>query len=263
MPVKLIPIDHTPLFQEYELKITSEELLAEYIGEMILGHHRHIQHILEVKNKIAPQPPDSAIDNAIGKLTVSPPDTPYKRDGWVFQMMTWIAIRTQYKGSGLISQVPHDAPAQHGIDGLSILLSSTKTLESVMICEDKYTENSRKIIKEQVWPEFEDYENGVHDNKLVTRITGLLPHLTETEINAMIENDIYQTAKRKYRLGVTPQSQHVTATSKKRLFKGYNKKVKGTDNLRRNGVTFQQQDIRQWMEDFCELIIDYLEEKKA
>lgn len=263
MPVTLIPVDHQPLFQEFEMKVTDEDGLAGLVADMILGHHRHVQSILEAKNKTAPPSPDDALDRAIAKLVVTPPDTCYKRDGWVFQMMTWVAIRKQFAGQGLISQVPHDAPAQHGIDGLSVLLSAKNALTSVLISEDKYTEHSRATIKDDVWPEFEDFENGVHDNKLVTRITGLLPQLTEDEIDALIGNDIYRTAIRSYRVGITPQAAHFSMPGKKRLFKGYNKKVTGADHLRRNGVTFQQADIRQWMGDFCEKIIEELEERKT
>jgi hypothetical protein len=83
------------------------------------------------------------------------------------------------------------------------------------------------------------------------------------EIVDAVQKDIYDLALRTFRVGITPKKGHYFANGKKKLFKGYDRYVKGTVYLRRNGVTFRQARIRDWMDDFSKKIADYLESKKA
>src|SRR5690606_20103328 len=121
------------------------------------------------------------------KLSVRTDVSRYKRDGWLFQMITWVAMNQQYKAKIFKCQIPHPAPAHHGIDGLGILLDESNAVEAILIAEDKYTENPRKSIKDEVWPEFEAYESRIHDHKLVGIVTGLLRNLTAKEIDDAVQ----------------------------------------------------------------------------
>lgn len=203
------------------------------------------------------------IDLTIEKLIIAAPDTPYKRDGWIFQMITWIAINKDFSGTNFFCQIPHDAPAQHGIDGLGVLLSPTNTLKAIVIAEDKYTEKPRRMLYKEVWPELKNYEKGTYDNKIVNRVTGLLDRFDDSVIDALIQDDIYKKDFRNYRVGITPEAKHNSSLKKKKLFKGYSTSVKGKDHLRRIGVTFEQADIRQWMDDFSVKVIAFLKSKKS
>ncbi|MEZ2334657.1 hypothetical protein AB6735_03445 [Mucilaginibacter sp. RCC_168] len=262
MAFTLTLTDHSPLFTEVELTIPDEDVLAENIGFLLLGHQRHVQSILASKGRSDPSSTDLMIDDAQAKLVYATPEERYKRDGWIFQLMTWIALRQQNVKSNFFCQIPHDAAAQHGIDGLGVRLTSQNRLEALVIAEDKYTENPRRTIKKFVWPDFEAFEKGTHDAQLVNRTTGLIDHLNDDEIDDLIENDIYQFKFRQYKAGITPEATHMSAAGKKRLFKKFDNCVKGSDHLRRIGVTFYQADIRSWMDDFCEKISDFLETQR-
>ncbi|MGN6395022.1 MAG: hypothetical protein ACTHMI_05650 [Mucilaginibacter sp.] len=262
MSFTLTTTDHNPLFQEIALTIDDEAVFAESVGFLLLGHQRHVQGILAAKGNAAPPSTDVMIDDAQAKLVYHSDEEQYKRDGWIFQLMTWIALRKQFSGTNFYCQIPHDAAAQHGIDGLGVKLTSNNRLEALFIAEDKYTENPRKLIREQVWPDFKSFEKGTHDAQLVNRTTGLLQHLTDAEIDDLIANDIYKADFRHYKAGITPEAKHTTVAGKKKLFKNYDDNVKGKNHLRRIGVTYYQADIRAWMDDFCEEISDFLETQR-
>lgn len=202
------------------------------------------------------------INRAQRQLVVKTDVERWKRDGWLFQMMTWISLRVEQHGQKLMLQAPHTNPAQHGIDGLGLILTTANTVQNLIISEDKYTENPRTTLKNDVWPEFNLFETGEFDSHLVTQITVLLSNLSEAEIDRIIENDIYNISNRIYRAGITPKSSHSNAKKRKRLFKGYDKCVSGTNHNRRQALTFSQPDIRTWMDDFSAEIYAYLETQR-
>ncbi|WBL43555.1 hypothetical protein PBT90_02465 [Algoriphagus halophytocola] len=254
--------DHSPLCYESEMIVANYQMLVEQVGYLMLGKHRHVASILAAKNGNSSSSTDKIINRAQRQLQIKSTEERYKRDGWLFQMMTWISIRIEYNGVKVYSQAPHDNPAQHGIDGLSIILTSNNKIKSIIIEEDKYTENPRPTIKNQVWPEFKLFEKGEFDSQLVSRTSILLAHLSDDEINEIIENDIYKSTKRIYRAGITPLDTAKTPKKRKKLFKGYDGCVSGIDHGRRQALTFSQTDIRKWMDDFSLEIYDFLEKQR-
>ncbi|MBB2151440.1 hypothetical protein [Pedobacter gandavensis] len=187
----------------------------------------------------------------------------YKRDGWVYQMINWVAINQEHIGRKFFVQLPHDAPAQHGIDGIAVLLKDDNNLEQVIISEDKYTENARETVRLQVWPDFAKFEEGTHNIQLVSRITYMLHHLDPSQLLTSINADIYRPEIRKYRVAITPKNNTNNQVWRPKLFKDYDKMVKGTDVVRRNSLTFYQSDIRQWMDNFCPKVATYLKTLKS
>ncbi|MBN7809534.1 hypothetical protein J0A68_01115 [Algoriphagus sp. H41] len=262
MPLIFKLTDHAPLFYEREMVVNDFKKLAGQVGLLLLGKHRHVASILSAKHKGVSASTDVMIDRAQRQMTVNSDEERWKRDGWLFQMMTWISIRLEQPGIQIISYPPHDNPAQHGIDGLAIILTADNKMEALIIAEDKYTENPRPTLKKLVWPEFKLFEKGEFDSQLVSRTTMLLSHLSEDEIDEMVENDIYKTSKRIYRAGITPLPNSVTPTHRKKLFKGYDRCISGSDHLRRQALTFSQPDIRKWMDDFAFEIYDFLETQR-
>lgn len=254
--------DHNPLCHETELVVKDIQKLAEQIGLLLLGKHRHVASILAAKARKITSSTDTMIDRAQRHLTITTDVQRWKRDGWLFQMMTWISVRLENPGIALISQPPHTNPAQHGIDGLAIVLNSSNQIKALIIAEDKYTENPRSTLYEQVWPEFKLFERGEFDSQLVTQTTMLLQHLDDDEVDEIIEKDMYKTSNRIYRAGITPLPTDSTAVKRKKLFKGYDGCVSGTDQKRRHALTFSQPDIRKWMDDFSQDVYDFLEAQR-
>lgn len=253
--------DYSPLLNDYEIIITDEDKLAKYVGEIILGNYLHIQKIIDHKNSKTYSQPDRAIDLAINKLKTQ--QEIFKRDGWVFQIISWIALRIENKGAIFYCQQPHDATAQHGIDGLAVTLNASKEITSIIISEDKCSKNQRGIIRKEVWPEFTSYEKGLYDNKLVSRISAMLANLDDDKIMASINKDAYRTEIRRYRVGINTATKHKDKKGRKKLFLGYNTCVPDKSNKRRTSATLHQDNIRSWMNSFSKKVIQYLESKKT
>lgn len=260
MVIQLNSFKIEELVHGFDIVIHDEEKLAEYVSIMVLGGHRHILRILESLASQAPKRPGRMYDRAIDKLTNAPVA---HRDGWIFQMISWIALKTANSNKNIYLQIPHDSPAQHGIDGLGVILDKNCCLEKLIITEDKATENARSTIRDSVWPEFLEFEEGKHDDKLVNRVSGLIPDSFTNEIQNEIEKDVYRTEIRRYRVGITAGESHKGVDGKKRLFKGYDECVSGVDLDRRSADTLELVEMRSWMDSFCLKVIAKLKDLKA
>jgi len=251
--------DYPPLVSDNEIIVGNQDLLAELIAEVMLGQYIHVQKILEAKSsKVISS--NRIIEVTIDRLNNMDND---HRDGWIFQIISWIALHKDHVGQKYFAQQPHDAPAQHGLDGLAIVLDSTDKIAKIIITEDKCTTNVRTTIKSKVWPEFLDFEDGRQDNKLVSRVSALISQLDGGRILEENRNDIFNPDLRRYRVGINRTTKYNTAKKRKKLFKGYDGCVKGTDNTRRTSATFFQVDIRTWMDDVTIIILEKLESKKT
>ncbi len=260
MPFNLIDTDCSPLVIDYEYQIIDKDLLAEYVGEMLLGHHFHISRIINSLTTTSPIQPNESIDKII---TIMNSPEIEKRDGWLFQMISWIVLAKRNAGQIFFANYPHFAPAQHGIDGLAITLNNDGTLKNIIITEDKCTTNPRNKITQQVFPEFIAFENGEKNNALVSIISCLIGTLDSGTIFQNIQNDIFQNKFRIYRIGITREDRHNCNDGRISLFKDYNKHVPGATPERRSGATIHLNNMRNWMQDFTDKVINYLESKKS
>jgi hypothetical protein len=260
MPFNLIVTDCSPLVIDYEYEITNKDLLANYVGEMLLGHHMHIQRIINSLATVFPDQPIDSIDQIINKVKSASVE---KRDGWLFQMISWVVLAQRNVGKKFYSNYPHFAPAQHGIDGLAVLLMDDDKLNSIIITEDKCTTSPRNKITQQVFPEFETFERGGKNNALVSIISTLIGQLDAGEILQSVQNDIFNKKYRLYRIGITRKTKHNDKKGRRKLFKNYDNCVSGSNSKRRSGATIYLDNMRDWMQDFSDRVVKYLEAKKS
>jgi hypothetical protein len=138
-----------------------------------MGQYRHVAQILD---GLSVQPPKGKADhavNAIAKFQLAKNGDPWQRDGWVFQIISWIAANQQKNGA--VVAPPHIFHAHKGFDGLQLELSKDgKAITAVVIFEDKATEDPRGTIRDDVWPEIAKLENGERLAELTHEVTGLL-----------------------------------------------------------------------------------------
>jgi len=258
MPFELLDFDCDPLLIDFEYKITDKDLLANYVGEMVLGHH---DHLLKIINNIAATFPvhrNQSIDQAISKIKSA---TIAHRDGWLFQMISWVVLAKRNVGHPFHVNMPHFAPAQHGIDGLAIRLNSDGSLRSIIITEDKCTTNPRGKITDQVFPDFKEFENGAKDAAMI----GIVSTLLKNSPNAVesVQNDVFDPSFRLYRIGITRQDSHNSKEGRNKLFKDYDKIVQDAKPARRSAASIYIKDLRPWMDDFATKVIAFLESKKS
>ena len=255
MPIQLTAISHDNLLHGYTWQVTNEQLLAEFIAHVALGQARHVRKILLAIDDAFPLPEDDVKDTAIDMLTVATGTEPWHRDGWMFQVMSWLAA-TKVSPNSIIA-APQMIKAQKGFDGLQLDFdSSTGLISAVVIFEDKATDNPRGTIQGQVWPDFERMESGDRTNVLVAEVTGLLEKHPAIAVDDVIRKVIWKDA-RHFRVSITVQDTHSTSAGRARLFKDYDTIV-GGDIKRRRGETFYVGDLRVWMSSIANKAINHV-----
>jgi len=263
MPFNYNICDCSPLVIDKEFEINDENKLAKYVGMIILGHFTHVKNIINTLAHSDLKLSTSEFDLAISKLKKGKKtlNDIEKRDGWIFQIMSWLSLFIENKNKKFFCQQPHDAPAQHGLDGVGLLLDNNWIIEHIIITEDKCTENHRVLIP-KVWKEFEEFENDLRNNQLVSRISALIENLNNGTVLEANRNDIYNKDLWQYRIGINRNDSHQEEDKRKKLFKGYDDCVSGTNPHRRYASTLNKEDIRNWMEEFSKKVIQYLETQK-
>ena len=226
-------------------EVADEGLLARRIASVALGQSRHVERVL-AGAKLGPPPTiASAATAAIGMLTVAG-DDPSHRDGWMFQVMSWIAAH-RATPCGLI-RAPQMQLAAKGFDGLQLRLSNdNQIVTAAVIFEDKATSHPRDTIRDQVWPEFSTIERGARDNILTAEVVALLQTRPDLDPERAIQNVIWG-AGRHYRLSVTAGATHRSETGRRTLFRGYDAVAVGPVS-RRCGEVFEIEilNLRPWM----------------
>lgn len=224
--------------------------LARMISLIALGRAKHVERILTEAGLTTPPSSDRQSQAAIKMLTVPAESDPWHRDGWMFQIMSWIAARKSSPNSVL--KTPQMILAHKGYDGLELILNKTGTAaKSLTIYEDKATEHPRSTIRKEVWPEFKSMESGDRDNVLISEIVALLDMHPHIDAESSAENIVWKQ-KRAYRVSVTIKASHNSHTGRERLFAGYENVARGRI-VRRVANTFFVEDLRPWMDELAEL----------
>lgn len=258
MPITLAEFTDTPNHHGHEWTITDEIELARLVALLVLGHHTHVSKVIsELSDQPVPSH-DAMLVKAIDQL--SEPETDplrWHRDGWVFQMISWIAASLTITSQVAAIRAPHARPADKGQDGLIVYLSpGADAVHQVVVCEDKATERPRNTITSKVWPELVEYESGSRDAEIVSDLQIALGQAGHENIHDIIKS-VHWDRHRCYRLGITALPEHNNQAARMDLFQGYNDKVSGDIN-RRCAEVILFEDIRAWMDEFCTYAIGHL-----
>lgn len=259
MPIQLTPIVHKSLVHGYIWEVADEQLLAELIARVALGQARHVKKILLTIGSALPIPGDDAWAAAVNMLTVPAGTDHWHRDGWMFQVMSWLSAHKV--GPDSLINTPQMIFAQKGFDGIQLDFDPAGTISAIVIFEDKATDNPRKTIRDDVWPEFEEYEGGGDANVLVAEVTGLLEKRQGIDVDDVVRRVIWKDA-RHFRVSITVGDIHATDAGRGRLFKDYDSKVPGNVK-RRRGETFYVDDLRAWMDSIASKVLTHIAALKA
>jgi len=246
----------------FHWSIPDEDRLAELVAELLLGHHRHIRKILNFESSSSPSRVSCIRAEKIKKILQDVPhinlphteqDKRYHRDGWLFQMISWIAIRQH--DPTVLTAIPHTQPAAKGFDNLVVEVSDGR-LVGVIVGEDKATENPRKTITSKIWPDIDDFEKELLDSDLMAEVTAIIEAGGYgDDADAMIKNVFWQQVRR-YRVTVAgPYQDHES------LFKGFVDRAPGPIERRRGEVLILD-DLRVWFDGFSEKVVAALESRR-
>ena len=260
MPISFTQIRNGTSWTGCDWSIDDDDRLAELVAHVALGQYRHVQRILVETGCGKPAPAKTTLKGARQLLMVPTGNDPFHRDGWLFQIMAWIAAHLQGKAS-LIAP-PHMQHAEKGFDGLHVHIDEkTKTVRSVVICEEKATDHPRAAIRDGVWKEFANLETGERDHLLTAQVSSLLAIQPDLDADHAVQKILWKQA-RAFRVAITVGTTHHSKTGRKQLFKGYHKRVSGPVS-RRRVETLHLNDLRRWMKDIAERALNVLEEMET
>lgn len=237
------------LCKDFEFVVTDKDLLADLIAKLVMGWSRHVSKVIK---SLDPQYPDADRTTIQSQINILNGEDTEKIDGWLFQMISWLALAEQQKGNSYFyQQAPHPQKAMHGLDGIAVTLTAEGNIEKIIITEDKCTNTPRNKILYQVFPEFEDIEKGKKNNAIMQHVESLL---TDQAL-AKVQNDILRPGYRQYRISITRLSDHDSDEGRKKLFEGYDQKVIGADVDRRTCSTVNFGNMRAWMDDLRQKVV--------
>lgn len=242
MPINLTPFGPTDVhWTGNTWTVPDDDELATWIAWVAVGQAHHVAEILHAVSPGGAMPTNAAAkQDAVALLTQTGKD-PWHRDGWMFQVMSWLAAHRHRPGA--LIGLPHLIHAEKGLDGLEIQLDASKAVVATIIFEDKATKAPRDTIRDDVWPEFEKFEAGHGTNRLTQQAAGILAaahHPNPSEAVSKIAWD----ATKCYRISITAPTS--TPGFRKKLFKDYEAKVQGNIE-RRKAEVFVVADVRAWM----------------
>ncbi|MEH2555450.1 hypothetical protein V1286_002979 [Bradyrhizobium algeriense] len=224
--------------------ITNDNELAELVAKVALGQSRYVRRVLKETGFAVPDAKETELAGALKLLTSTDPKQPWHRDGWMFQVISWIAANLQ-DPNGLIAH-PHMIHAHKGFDGIHVKLDpKTKEVTCVVICEEKATDNARKMVRDRIWKEFEGMQKGERDNELAAEVTRLLETAKDIDVDSAVETIVWKSA-RYYRISITIGDEHNYAGGRQKLFDGYSVVVNG-EVTRRRGEVLYLKNLRAWM----------------
>ncbi|MBT9597930.1 MAG: hypothetical protein IV094_18265 [Vitreoscilla sp.] len=247
MPITLTAFTVQTDWEGCTWSVPSVDELANAIAIIAVGQALHVANILHVAGLAAKPTSKGAIKGAIKLLTSS--GNIAHRDGWMFQVMSWLAA--QLRTPGALMNTPHMIHAHKGLDGLQVSIDGGEKVRAVVLFEDKATDNPRAMVLSKVWPEFKEFETGENEHLIVAEVTSLLKGAGHSDPQQAVA-DIMWKQVRRYRLSITDE--HSTAPSQAKLFKGYDKTVPGGVERRRAEV-FEVIGLRKWMDDLAEVAI--------
>lgn len=259
MPLKLVAFDDSPTCRGWTWVVNDSKALAKIVAHLLMGQYLHAESLLAGR----PTRRVAALQGAYLRVLrdLERPKDVSHRDGWLFQMISWVAARKA--DPALLARAPQPRAADKGFDGILVRRSAAGNRPlCVIICEDKATKQPRKVIRTEVWPSIRGLESGTRDNELLSELTTILSTaMPRTEAEDAVQRIIWKNARR-YRVSVTVAPGRSDVERRKALFKGYRSAAKGKC-IRRGGEMLVLDELRNWMNRFANEVAHELRQMRS
>ena len=252
MPLSFTPIRAGHKWRGFTWTVEDEDELATLLARVAAGQATIVERILkDTECAVSRCSTTGGLQGARNLLSVKSGNSPAHRDGWIFQVISWVATHLQAYAAGerTLIRPPHMIHAEKGQDGL-IIEYSNEDIARVVICEDKATKHPRRQFRRNVLSDFGRYETGARDNELIAGVTSMLGRKSIKGTDAIVEN-IFWKEQRAYRVAITVGVNNTSASDRSRLFKGYANTVPGVVSRRRVEL-MPLADLRAWMNTLAE-----------
>ena len=235
------------------------DALALAIADLALGQWAHVEAILRTSGDWIEADANYAIDAAVHDLTVPAGKDPWHRDGWMFQMISWIVAVEAGAGP---ARPPQMDLASKGFDGLHLRTSRDGSkIKRLIIFEDKATDSPRDTVRDDVWPSFAKLEKGERNHALAAELAYLVERVEGADPREAVNQVMRSPEGRAYRVSITVGRHHGNAPEFNGLFNGYEGVVSG-DRRRRYANVFEIEPLRAWMADLATRAIALLEARR-
>lgn len=188
----------------------------------------------------------------------------FQRDGFVFEIISWIAARQTLGGNSYLKD-PHIKSTSQGIDGLIIEIDAAgSSIEFATIFEDKCTTSPRNTFTQQVLPTFRDFHKNLRSVELVAAAVSLIKLSGVNGKNATnIAKGIMDKRKRKYRSSFILDSSFDTDFARRALFANFDA-LDGLQKVQRIGSgLIVGEPIRTAIDTIAKASIAYIESLEA
>lgn len=250
----------------------NETQLARLTAIIAMGQAAYAAHILK---ELLPATPAFTCDDlcreAKIRLTVQEdgktPRTGYpqwQRDGFIFEVISWIAARQNHGEQALLKD-PHISATSQGLDGLMIELADDKTkVVMTTVFEDKCTENPRDTFLQKVVPALLDRHQNKRSAELVATASVLLRTAgIDTAAAARFSAAVMDRNQRRYRAAFALTKEHDSQEARMRLFKGFDALDGISSNQRVGASLIVSGKLREWFDALASQAIAYLDELQA
>lgn len=246
--------------------VNNRQELIKQIIKVALGHAEHLVDIIRGLDENEDIPShQQCIDDLVNQLSLKGKKDPitYHRDGFLFEIISWIAAVQTYSNDCLF-KTPHLRSTEQGQDGIILDVDrDQKIVRRVVICEDKCSERPKKIFNDKVIPLFQEYCKNKRLSELISISTTLLKQIPSSGRDATrMANDLFNAPdRRNYRASLVIPSlmENISAESTK-VFEKYSS-IGNVCKSQIHGEIFQIEDsteIRTWFDDLANEIINHL-----
>lgn len=241
--------------------------LAAFVAIVAMGQASQAAHILEELIPATPAFSTSDLRNeAIVKLTIqktpSTPRTGYpkiQRDGYIFEIVSWLAAKTYY-GNDVLLKNPHISATTQGLDGFMLELNPSKSdILSTTVFEDKCSDHPRKTFLQSVIKTFQDRNDNLRSAEIIDAAGTLLSGAgLSSGAAAALSAAVTDKSKRNYRAAFSVSSTHDSLASRQALFANFDR-VTGIDASQRIGASFVSPgDMRTLINEIATKAIAYI-----
>ncbi len=270
-PLRTEPVPIDDHCSGHRWAVLDETRLARLIAIIAMGQVAYVSYILKELHPVTPAFTNEDLsEEARVRLTVQEdgkkPRTGYpqwQRDGFIFQVISWIAARQDH-GARVLLKDPHLSATSQGLDGLMIELSDDKSkVVMTTVFEDKCTDNPRKVFLQEVIPALLERHENKRSVELVAAASALLRTAgINDDVATRLAAAVMDRNQRYYRAAFALTKEHDSQEARQKLFKDYDD-LAGVSANQRIGATFiVSGKLRAWFDSLALQAIAYLNELK-
>ncbi|MDL2314061.1 hypothetical protein LJC36_03675 [Desulfovibrio sp. OttesenSCG-928-C14] len=273
MPLSIINVDIDAACQGERWHVSQDEHLARAIAVVSMGQSAHAATIIRSLLPVEPAFLNANLFNdARAGLKISGSTekqqkiSRWHRDGFIFEVISWIAIQKTASLESLMKS-PHIKSTTQGLDGLLLELSnSPPEITRTTICEDKCSQNPQNTFQYKVLPAFKKHHAGERARELLAEASSLLEKICKDGTEATkAAARVLDLNTRRYRAALTIEEVYDSAEERKKIFQNFDM-LTDIHPQQRLGATFVVQGkLREYFDQLAAAAIEFLNqwEKEA